>query len=148
MQRRIGAGANDMVTVSADGGAAFGSGPTSVFAKMQDVIDALRSPTYDSDSSGTGPKAVITGGIDAMRNALTDLTAQHALVGASYARLTTAKAQNATTAGALETQRSGLQDADTTKTLLDLKTQELTYQTALQVTAQVIQPTLMSFLSR
>ena len=47
----------------------------------------------------------------------------------------------------LETQRSGIEDADTTKVLLDLKTQELAYQTTLQVTAQSIQPTLMSFLA-
>ncbi len=92
------------------------------------------------------PKDAITAGIDRLGAALTNISAQHAIVGANYARMTGAKAQNATTATALETQRSGLQDADTTKTLLDLKTQELAYQTALQVTAQVIQPTLMSFL--
>ncbi|MGT2425883.1 flagellar hook-associated protein FlgL [Amnibacterium kyonggiense] len=147
VQRRIGAGSTDSVTVSADGLAAFGSGSTSVFAQIQGVITALRSGTYDTDTSSTGPQATITAGIDQLGTALTNLSAQHAVVGANYARMTSAKTQNATTATALETQRSGLQDADTTKTLLDLKTQELAYQTALQVTAQVIQPTLMSFLS-
>jgi flagellar hook-associated protein 3 FlgL len=143
VQRRIGPGSTDMVTVSADGLAAFGSGSSSVFAQIQNVIDALNSPAY---TTSTGPQATVTAGIDALGTALTNLSAQHAVVGANYARMTSAKAQNATTATALETQRSGLQDADTTKTLLDLKTQELAYQTALQVTAQVIQPTLMSFL--
>jgi flagellar hook-associated protein 3 FlgL len=151
VDRRIGPGAGDTVTVSADGLAAFGSGTTSVFARIQTVIDALRDPGYDADTvnatTGLTPKATITAGIDTLNSALTTLSAQHATVGANYARLTSAKTQNATTATALETQRSGLQDADTTKTLLDLKTQELAYQTALQVTAQVIQPTLMSFLS-
>jgi flagellar hook-associated protein 3 FlgL len=147
VQRRIGPGAADTVTVSADGLAAFGSGTASVFSRIQSVIDALRSSTYDTDDSTTGPKAMVTSGIDALGTALTNVSAQHAAVGANYARLTSAKTQNATTATALETQRSGLQDADTTRTLLDLKTQELVYQTALQVTAQVIQPTLMSFLS-
>lgn len=149
--RRIGGGGGDTVTVSSDGLAAFGSGATSVFQRIQDVIDALRDPGYDTDvvstTTGLTPKDVVTGGIDSLTAALTDLSAQHAVVGANYARLTSAKTQNATTATALETQRSGLQDADTTRTLLDLKTQELVYQTALQVTAQVIQPTLMSFLS-
>ncbi|WP_375387781.1 flagellar hook-associated protein FlgL [uncultured Amnibacterium sp.] len=147
VQRRIGSGAGDTTTVSADGLAAFGSGTTSVFARIQSVIDALRSGTYDTDDSATGPKATVTSGIDVLNGALTSISAQHAIVGANYARMTSAKTQNATTATALETQRSGLQDADTTRTLLDLKTQELAYQTALQVTAQVIQPTLMSFLS-
>jgi flagellar hook-associated protein 3 FlgL len=147
VDRRIGPGANDTVTVSADGLAAFGSGTSSVFAQIQNVIDALKSPTYTTDTSSTGPQAAVTSGIDALGAALTNISAQHSIVGANYARMTSAKTQNATTATALETQRSGLQDADTTKTLLDLKTQELAYQTALQVTAQVIQPTLMSFLS-
>jgi flagellar hook-associated protein 3 FlgL len=156
VQRRIGDGATDTVTVSADGLAAFGDGPSSVFLQIQNVIEALRSPDYDTGvttpASGTtpavlSPKDAVSAGIDALNGALTNLSAQHAIVGANYARMTSAKTQNATTATALETQRAGLQDADTTKTLLDLKTQELTYQTALQVTAQVIQPTLMSFLS-
>lgn len=151
VQRRIGSGANDLVTVSADGLAAFGTGDTSVFAQIQTVINALRDPGYDTDTvsttTGLTPKDTVTAGIDQLGTALTNLSTQHAVVGANYARMTSAKAQNATTATALETQRSGLQDADTTKTLLDLKTQELAYQTALQVTAQVIQPTLMSFLS-
>ena len=146
VQRRIGPGASDTVTVSADGLAAFGSGSSSVFAQIQNVIDALNSPTYATDTSSTGPQATVTAGITALGTALTNLSAQHAVVGANYARMTSAQTNNATTATALETQRSGLQDADTTKTLLDLKTQELAYQTALQVTAQVIQPTLMSFL--
>lgn len=155
VQRRIGDGPTDTVTVSADGLAAFGSGASSVFQQIQNVIDALRSPDYDTGvtvpASGTtpavlSPKDAVTAGIDDLNGALTDLSAQHAIVGANYARMTSAKTQNATTATALETQRSGLQDADTTKTLLDLKTQELAYQTALQVTAQVLQPTLMSFL--
>ena len=146
VERRIGAGPADRVTVSADGLAAFGSGSTSVFAQIQNVIDALKSPTYATDTSGTGPQATVTSGINALTTALTNISAQHSIVGANYARMTGAKAQNATTATTLEIQRSGLQDADTTKTLLDLKTQELAYQTALQVTAQVLQPTLMSFL--
>jgi flagellar hook-associated protein 3 FlgL len=151
VQRRIGPGASDTVTVSADGLATFGSGATSVFQQIDTVIAALRDPAYDSDTpdatTGLTPKDTVTAGIDQLGTALTNISSQHAIVGANYARMTSAKTQNATTATALETQRSGLQDADTTKTLLDLKTQELAYQTALQVTAQVIQPTLMSFLS-
>jgi flagellar hook-associated protein 3 FlgL len=151
VQRRIGSGSTDLVTVSADGVAAFGTGSTSVFGQIATVIAALRDPGYDADTvdttTGLTPKETVTAGIDQLNTALTNLSAQHGVVGANYARMTSAKAQNATTATALETQRSGLQDADTTKTLLDLKTQELAYQTALQVTAQVIQPTLMSFLS-
>ena len=66
--RRIGGGGSDTVTVSSDGLAAFGSGPTSVFQRIQDVIDALRDPGYDTDvvstTTGLTPKDVVTGGID------------------------------------------------------------------------------------
>jgi flagellar hook-associated protein 3 FlgL len=147
VQRRVGSGATDTVTVSADGAAAFGSGTASVFQKIQNVIDALNSSTYSTDTSSTGPQATITQGITDLKSALSSLTAVHASVGTNYSRLETAKTQNSTTSTALESQRSGLQDADFAKTVLDLKTQELTYQTALQVTAQVIQPTLMSYLT-
>lgn len=147
VNRQIGSGPADTVSVAADGNAAFGSGASSVFARIQSVIDALNSPNYDTDVSATGPKATITGAIDQLSTSLSTMSAEHAVVGANYARVTSAKTQNASTATDLESRRSGLQDADTTKTYLDLKTQELAYQTALQVTAQVIQPTLMSFLS-
>ena len=144
--RRTGTGATGTVTVSADGAAAFGTGDASVFAKIQKVIDALGSSDYDTDTSSTGPQATITNGLDDLKSALSGMTTVHSTVGVNYSRLETAKTQNASAATGLETQRSGLQDADYASTILDLKTQELTYQTALQVTAQVIQPTLMSFL--
>lgn len=143
VQRRIGPGSNDVITVSADGAAAFGTGADSVFAKLDSVIAALGKSAADYTAADAD---AVRGGIDGLGSSLTALTAQHAVVGANYARVQSAKAQNATTATTLEAQRSGLQDADTTRTLLDLKTQELTYQTALQVTAAVLQPTLMSYL--
>ena len=103
---------------------------------------ALRSPTYDTD----GSSAAVTAGITALQTSMDALTNVHTVVGTNYSRLDTAKTQNGNDATSLENQRSGIEDIDTTKVLLDLKTQELAYQTALQVTAAAIQPTLMSFL--
>ena len=140
MQRRI--SATETVSVSADGAAAFGSGTAgspSVFQTIDAVSAALRDTTGASDSA-------ITAGLAALQGGLTQMSAVHATVGANYARVTAAKTTNANESLTLETQRSGIEDADTTKVLLDLKTQEVAYQTALQVTAQSIQPTLMSFL--
>jgi flagellar hook-associated protein 3 FlgL len=140
VQRRI--SGTETVSVSADGAAAFGTGAAgspSVFQTIDAIAAALRDTTGASD-------AAISAGLNALQSGLTQLTATHATVGANYARVTVAKTSNASESLTLETQRSGLEDADTTKVLLDLKTQELAYQTALQVTAQSIQPTLMSFL--
>jgi flagellar hook-associated protein 3 FlgL len=140
VQRRI--SGTETVSVSADGAAAFGAGTVgspSVFQTLQTIADALRDTTGASD-------AAISAGLTALQGGLTQMSATHATVGANYARVTAAKTSNANESVTLETQRSGIEDADTTQVLVDLKTQELVYQTALQTTAQAIQPTLMSFL--
>jgi flagellar hook-associated protein 3 FlgL len=140
VQRRI--SGTETVAVSADGSAAFGagtSGSPSLFQTIDAISAALKDTTGASDSA-------ITAGLTALQSGLTQMSSTHATVGANYARVTAAKTSNADDAVTLETQRSGIEDADTTKVLLDLKTQELAYQTTLQVTAQSIQSTLMSFL--
>lgn len=134
VQRRI--SATEAVAVSGDGAAAYGSGSASVFAAIDAVATALRS----------GDDAAVRSGLDTLRTHLATMSAEHAVVGSRYARLEQAKATNATTGLALETQRSGIEDADIAKVMIDLKTQETNYQTALAVTAQTIQPTLMAFL--
>ena len=48
--------------------------------------------------------------------------------------------------GSLEARRSGIEDLDLAKVVLDMKVQEVAYQSALAVTARVLQPTLMDFL--
>ena len=135
VQRRI--SPTETVAVDADGAAAFGAGPTSLFGTMDGIATALRS----------GDDAAVRTGLDALQSGFSALTAQHTAVGARYARLEQAKQDNIGAGTTLETQRSGIEDVDPTKVLVDLKTQEVGYQTALAVTARVIQPTLMSFLS-
>lgn len=134
VQRRI--GATETVAVSGNGAAAYGTGSTSVFAAIDAVAAALRG----------GDDAGVRSGIDALQGHLATMSAEHAVVGGRYARLQQAKTTNAGSSLALETQRSGIEDADIAKAMIELKTQETTYQTALAVTAQTIQPTLMSFL--
>lgn len=135
VERRI--SATDTVAVDADGAAAFGSGPASVFATIDDIATALRA----------GDDAAVATGLTALQGRLTALSGQHAVVGARYARLEQAKQDNTATALTLEAQRAGFEDVDQAKVAIDLKSQEVVYQTALAVTARVIQPTLMSFLS-
>jgi flagellar hook-associated protein 3 FlgL len=141
VQRRI--SGTDTVSVSADGAAAFGDGSGSTSPSVFQTIDAISAALRDTSGQSD---AQITAGLTALQNGLTQMSAVHATVGANYARVTAAKTTTANESLTLETQRSGIEDADTTKVLLDLKTQEVAYQTALQVTAQSIQQTLMSFL--
>jgi flagellar hook-associated protein 3 FlgL len=49
-------------------------------------------------------------------------------------------------AGAVESRRASIEDVDLGKVILELKTQEMAYQTALAVTSRALQPSLMSFL--
>lgn len=135
VERRI--SASETARVDADGAAAFGAGSGSVFAAIDAVAAALRS----------GDQAAVTSGVGTLQTALGTLATQHAVVGARYARLEQAQGENATIAMNLETQRSGIEDADAARVLIDLKSQEVGYQTALAVTGRVLQPTLMSFLS-
>ncbi|MCU1437691.1 MAG: flagellar hook-associated protein 3 [Naasia sp.] len=130
--RRISAA--ESVTVDVNGGATFGDGAGSVFALLDSIVADLRA--------GAEVSARITE-VDA---ALTRVTTQQAVVGTRYARMERAQDANLSQSIALETQRSGIEDVDPAKVIIDLKSQELTYQTALAVTARALQPTLLDYL--
>lgn len=128
--RRVGSDA--MVRVDADGSAVFGT----VFTLLTNISDALR-----------GSPASVSSYLGAVDTALTTVIGANADVGARQARIEAASAALVTEKGALEAQRVQLEDADLATVILDLKLQEVAYQSALAVTARVIQPTLMDFLS-
>ncbi|THG29660.1 flagellar hook-associated protein FlgL [Naasia lichenicola] len=133
VERRV--SSTETVAVDGDGAAAFGTGSTSVFAVLDGIAADLRAGTD------------IGGKLTDIKAAFTNLTNQHGIVGARMSRLEQAQTLNLTTATNLETQRSGIEDIDPAKVIIDLKSQELTYQSALSVTAKVLQPTLLSFIS-
>ncbi len=137
VERRI--GTNATVRVDADGGAIFGRDNTdgkgdSVFGLLKTIADTLRSG------------GDVAAHINDMDQALSAVINGRSEVGARHAQLLRAQDANANTAVDLENQRSGIEDLDLSKAILDVKTQELAYQTALGITAKVLQPTLMDFL--
>jgi len=134
VERRV--GADSTVRVDADGAGIFGSGPDSVFALLSTVSEALR----------TSP-ATVSGHLSAVDTALNRVIAASSDVGARQARIESASALLVSAKGSLEAQRVQLEDADLATVILELKLQEVAYQSALAVTARVIQPTLMDFLS-
>jgi flagellar hook-associated protein 3 FlgL len=133
VQRRI--GPSTTVRVDGDGAAAFGVGTNSVFALVDTIAADLRA--------GNDVSTHLT----ALDSHLSAILGEQARVGAVYSQLEGSKVLNAQQAGSLEAQRSSIEDVDLSKVILDLKTQEVAYQTALSVTAKALQPTLMSFLS-
>jgi flagellar hook-associated protein 3 FlgL len=132
VERRI--GSNQTVRVDADGAAAFGTGATSVFKLIDDIASDLRlgvNPSAHLAAIGSRFDAVVT---------------QQSDIGARQAQLLRAQEVNMTEQGLLEAQRSGIEDADLSQTVLDLQLQQTNYQVALAVTAKVLPMTLMDFL--
>ena len=75
-----------------------------------------------------------------------DLLAAQATVGATHATVLAAEESLLGDAVSLEGRRAGLEDIDLASAILELKTQEVSYQAALSATARTLQPSLMDFL--
>lgn len=127
-------GPDTTVRVDSDGSAVFGTGANSVFALIDNTVSDLRTGV------NTGPRL---GQIDDRMKAI---VGEHAEIGGRQTRIDKAKDTLAVSTNSLEAQRAGIEDVDLSKVLLDLKTQDVNYQTAIAVTARVLQPTLMDFL--
>ena len=136
VERRV--GADSTVRVDANGGEIFGTGKQSVFTLLDNLVIALRS----TDSAVT-----VSDQLAAIDTSITTVIGARADVGARQDRIESAAASLVAQKGTLEAQRVQLEDVDLATVILDLKLQEVAYQSALAVTARVIQPTLMDFLS-
>ncbi len=132
VDRKVGDGVT--VRVDANGRDAFGEGDASVFALLDGIAADLRAGTP------------VAGRIDAVRDALDDVIAAHAAVGAQHNQLQRAESVLKTAEVDLEARRSKAEDIDLAKVILDLNVQSTVYQAALNVTARVLQPSLMDFL--
>ena len=122
------------VRVDADGAAVYGTGAGSAFSLIDKISADLRS--------GTNPSSNIAA-IDAR---MATVAAQHSSVGARDAQIQRAQEVNVTEQTSLEAQRSGVEDVDMSKAILDLQLQSTNYSAALAVTAKVLPPTLMDYL--
>lgn len=132
VERRI--GPDTTIRVDADGAAVFGVGDDSVFALVTNIVKDLRAGTNVGSHLSE---------IDTRHNTL---LGQHAILGARHAEILRADDVNKETSVSLESQRAEVEDVDLAKVILDLQVQQVSYQTALAVTARVLQPTLMDFL--
>jgi flagellar hook-associated protein 3 FlgL len=133
VQRRIGDTAT--VQVDADGTAAFGSGATSVFAMLDGIVSDLHN--------GVDVQPRIAQLDTAMQNVLTVQTTS----GSRYSQMDRAKDSLGSMAVDLEARRSSIEDVDTVATLVQLQSQNVAYQSALQVTSKALPMSLLSFLS-
>jgi flagellar hook-associated protein 3 FlgL len=132
VQRRV--DANTTVRVDADGSAIYGTGATSVFALVDTIVSDLQNGT------NVGPR------LTEIDQRMSAITAQQATIGTTETQLDRAKVTNQNSALDLETQRSSIQGIDLASVILELQSQQTTYQASLALTAKVLQPTLMDFL--
>ncbi|KAD3456104.1 flagellar hook-associated protein 3 [Arthrobacter yangruifuii] len=130
--RRLDSGT--LMRVDTDGAAVFGSGDGSVFKLVDSLVADLNA---NKDVGGYLSK------IDA---AAATVNIEHSALGVRHAATLKAKDTLMDQSVSLEARRSGIEDLDTAKVILDMKLQEVAYQSALSVTARALQPTLMDFL--
>lgn len=133
VQRRITEG--EVVRVDASGAEVFGEGQASVFALLDRIVADLRG--------GTNVGARL-GEIDERLNMM--LGVQGA-AGARQNQVLRAKEATLDAKVELEARRAAVEDIDTVEVLVQLQSQQLVYQSALSVTARVLQPTLLDFLA-
>jgi flagellar hook-associated protein 3 FlgL len=129
---------NETIRVDITGAEAFGD-PTlgdDLFAVVQNIADH----TLADD------QAALTEDLAALDLALGRMTKATADVGTRAQRLERAASTNASRALTLSAQLGATENVDLPKTIMTMKAQEVSYQAALQVTAQVLQPTLLDFL--
>ncbi len=132
VRRRVADG--ETVRVDASGAEVFGSGDGSVFALIGSIVADLRGG------------ADVRGRIDQIDDRMNAMLGVQGAVGARQNQIMRAKDAAADATVSLEAQRAAVEDIDTVEVLVALKSQELVYQSALAVTARVMQPTLMDFL--
>lgn len=134
VERRI--GSDSTVRVDGDGQAVFDTGDGSVFALIDNIVSDLR---------GTPPQNVAPR-LTEIDDRMQAIRGEQASVGARSAQIQKAEEANLDQSVSLEAQRSQVEEVDLGQIILELKTQEVSYQSALAVTARVLQPTLMDFL--
>lgn len=110
------------------------------------ILAAIRQAAVDMRSGGT-PGNLGTTDLSALDTATAQLSSAQATVGARENRLTSAASRLQQLQQAQSQQLSNTQDADVAQTMIDFSTQTAVYQAALRAGANLIQPSLMDFLS-
>lgn len=134
--REIGAGVQ--VSINQPGSAIIGDASSGLLSTLRTIVNDLNS------GNTTALSSTDLNALDAANDALLNARAQ---VGALSDRLTTATNRLQQTEQSTTQLLSNVQDADMTQVMVNFSTQQAAYQAALRAGAQIIQPSLMDFLS-
>lgn len=134
--REIGAGVQ--VSINQPGSSIIGDASSGLLSTLRTIVNDLNS------GNTTALSTTDLTAIDAANDSLLNARAQ---VGAMSDRLTTATNRLTQTEQSTTQLLSNVQDADMTQVMVQFSTQQAAYQAALHAGAQIIQPSLMDFLT-
>ena len=130
-------GSAQLVAVSATGSSVFGTGPTSVFARLDQISADITS----------GNAAALSGADTTnLQSALDQVDLSRAQIGENTGQLQDIQTQTTAKVTTLQGNVASLVDVDEATAVTQLQLQNVQYQAALATIAKVIQPTLASFL--
>jgi flagellar hook-associated protein 3 FlgL len=136
MKREI--GPNVQIDLNQTGIAVLGDTNNGLLKSLRTIVTDLQS------NNGT---ALQNTDLQAIDTAVDTISNAQAVNGASQNRLQTASSRLQEMEQTTTQLLSNTEDADMAKTLVDFSTQQAVYQSALRAGAQIIQPSLMDFLS-
>ena len=133
VERTISPGQRIQVNVNGDD--VFGTPGDDIFTHLTQLSAAVRSEPTQLDA--------LSATLDAKTQ---QVQGQLATVGTRFQRVEAMKSQNSSDALTMKQNMSNLEDADLAQVMINLQTQQVAYQAALQATARAIQPSLADFL--
>jgi flagellar hook-associated protein 3 FlgL len=136
------------VSVSVTGDSIFGSGTSGLLSTTPGSLGVLAQLAQDIGTGTTASLASASGpdlqNLDAAISTVENGAAQ---LGAQYQQMQALQTQATNTSAALNTELSGIQSVNLPQAMTNLTQEQNSYQTALWATGQLVQPSLVSFLS-
>jgi flagellar hook-associated protein 3 FlgL len=135
------------VAVSVTGDNVFGTGTTGLLSTAPGSLGVLAQLAQDIGTGTPASLANATGpDLQNLDNAISTVENQAAQLGAQYQQMQSLQTQATNTSAALNTELSGIQSVNLPQAMTNLTQQQNSYQTALWATANLVQPSLVSFL--
>jgi flagellar hook-associated protein 3 FlgL len=136
------------VAIAVTGDNVFGSGTTGLLSTTPGSLGVLAQIAQDISTGTPASLAQATGtDMQNLKSALSTVEDQAAQLGAQYQQMEAMSSQATNASAALNTELEGVQSVNVAQATTNLTLQQNTYQSALWATAQLVQPSLVSFLS-
>ena len=135
---RVVVGEGITVAIEADGSQMFIDGADNLFQVLDDLETALLADPYDP--------AAVKNTVDPLYRIADRVKLARSGLATDYKRLERTDEYWKNFGNAVETMRQTVEDADITKTAIDMQVQQTAYEVLLATAAQVVQPTLVDFL--